>query len=109
MNDTPIIDLPNPNETAELTRQAVEAMTGQVSVVLDGGAFDNLPRILQEEGISARSLFLEGASADFRLSGPWLVDLSAIPVRSYIGWLDAKMLALSIGPVRLEPMIFTVT
>ena len=90
MNDTPIIDLPNPNETAELTRQAVEAMTGQVSVVLDGGAFDNLPRILQEEGISARSLFLEGASADFRLSGPWLVDLSAIPVRSYIGWLDAK-------------------
>lgn len=90
MTDTPIIDLPNPNETAELTRQAVETMTGPVSVVLDGGAFDNLPRMLQDENIVARSLFLEGASADFRLAGPWLVDLAAIPVRSYIGWLDSK-------------------
>ncbi len=90
MKDTPIIDLPNPNETAELTREAVGAMTGRVSVVLDGGAFDNLPRLLQEEGISARSLFLEGASADFRLSGPWLVDLGTEPVRPYISWLDSK-------------------
>lgn len=90
MTHTPVIDLPNPNETAELTRQAVETMTGPVSVVIDGGAFDDLPRMLQEEGIGARSLFLEGASADFRLAGPWLVDLAAIPVRSYIGWLDSK-------------------
>ncbi|WP_284757126.1 DUF4123 domain-containing protein [Agrobacterium sp. fls2-241-TYG-188a] len=90
MTDTPTIDLPNPNETAELTRQATDAMTGVVSAVLDGGAFDNLPRMLQEEGIGARSLFLEGASADFRLAGPWLVNLEALPVRSYIGWLDSK-------------------
>lgn len=90
MAATPVIDLPDLNEIAELSRRAVGDMTGPVSVVLDGGAFDDLPRMLRDEGISSRSLFLEGAAADLRLAGPWLVDVSAVPVRSYIEWLDAK-------------------
>ncbi len=90
MTPTPVLDLPDSNETAKLTKQAVEAMAGIVSVVLDGGAFDDLHRLLKDEGIYSRSLFLDGASPEFRSAGPWLVDLSVVPERSYISWLDAK-------------------
>ncbi|TDW32882.1 uncharacterized protein DUF4123 [Rhizobium azibense] len=88
MEATPAIDLPDISESSRVVRHAVDDMSGHICAVLDGGAFDDMPATLAGEGITCRSLFLEGVPADFRSAGPWMVDLLAAPTRSYVEWLD---------------------
>jgi len=88
MEATPAIDLPDISESSRAVRRAVDDMSGHISVVLDGGAFDDLPAMLAAEAIPCRSLFLEGVPVDFRRAGPWMVDPSSAPMRSHIEWLD---------------------
>ncbi|QKK26554.1 DUF4123 domain-containing protein (plasmid) [Rhizobium hidalgonense] len=88
MEATPVIDLPDIAESTRVLRQTVDEMSGPVTVVLDGGAFDDLPTALASEAISCRSLFLEGIPLDFRRAGPWMTELSSASMRSHVDWLD---------------------
>ncbi|WP_345774875.1 DUF4123 domain-containing protein [Rhizobium sp. K102] len=88
MEATPVIDLPDIAEPARVLRKAVDEMNGPVVVVLDGGAFDDLPDALASEAISCRSLFLEGVPLDFRRAGPWMAEALSASMRSHVEWLD---------------------
>lgn len=88
MEATPVIDLPDIGESAQRLRQTVDEMGGPVSVVLDGGAFDDLPDALASQAIASRSLFLEGVPADFRRAGPWLSEVTSASMRAHVEWLD---------------------
>ena len=72
------------NELVAAARRKLAAMLGETALyaawriyaVMDGALFDDLPRLLESEGLAHRSLCQEDELA---LGGPWLVDPYHLP------------------------------
>lgn len=72
------------DELVAAARRKLAAMLGETALyaawriyaVMDGALFDNLPRLLENEGLAHRSLYQED---DLALGGPWLVDPYHLP------------------------------
>jgi Domain of unknown function (DUF4123) len=66
-------------EAAAKLRAALAVFPGRPFAVVDGGQFEDLPKILKNERLFGRSLFLDQADVEIQKAGPWLVGLDQSP------------------------------
>lgn len=79
-NNASAVAEPGP-EMERLSRlaAAIADFPGHRFAVVDGGLFEDLPLLLMQYRLRARSLFLDRADGDVQAAGPWLIDLDQSP------------------------------